>query len=131
MKNLEIESTARTPYIKMDSVKGEIEFAGRSIPEDSVDFYSPVFLWLEEYARHKHKSTVFRFKLEYINTSSSKCMLNIFEMIEQMYQNGWNVKVIWCEDEDGLEWDFGINPFTFPLIICDSDGYNIDANKVF
>jgi hypothetical protein len=121
MNNLQIVAGQRTPYVMLNYEKGELEFRGRSIPEDSVDFYTPVMDWLQEYSAQEKKPTTVKFYFEYINTSSSKCLLNIFECIENMHKNGWNVNVFWYEDEDGLEWDVDAYPFTFPMTICDAE----------
>ena len=58
----------------MDPDKGLIEIKGRSIPENSVEFYRSVNNWLNEYAQGDMKPTKVRFQLEYFNTSSSKCI---------------------------------------------------------
>ena len=39
MDTITIEESAKTPYILMDPEKGVIEIKGRSIPENSVEFY--------------------------------------------------------------------------------------------
>lgn len=84
----------------MDPDKGLIEIKGRSIPENSVEFYRSVNNWLNEYAQGDMKPTKVRFQLEYFNTSSSKCILDIFKKLEVMYRKGWDVNISWCYDED-------------------------------
>ncbi len=42
MEIIKIEATPKTPMIYFDSEKGHIELRGRSIPENSLDFYIPM-----------------------------------------------------------------------------------------
>jgi len=46
MEALSIDGTAKTPSVKFDGQEGVIEIKGRSIPENSIEFYKPlVELW--------------------------------------------------------------------------------------
>lgn len=100
METITIEESSKTPYIMMDPDKGLIEITGRSIPENSIEFYKPLVNWLTEYSQGDMKATKVRFQLEYFNTSSSKCILDIFKRLEAMYRKGWNINISWCYDED-------------------------------
>ena len=42
MDKISIEGTPKTPGIKLDPEAGIIEISGRSIPENSIEFYKPV-----------------------------------------------------------------------------------------
>ncbi len=84
----------------MDPEKGNVEIKGRSIPENSVEFYKPLITWLTEYSAEEPKPTKVKFQLEYFNTSSSKCILDIFKRLEAMYRKGWDIAISWCYDED-------------------------------
>ncbi len=100
METITLQESPKTPYILMDPEKGLIEIKGRSIPENSVEFYRSVNNWLNEYAQGDMKPTKVRFQLEYFNTSSSKCILDIFKKLEAMHRKGWDVNISWCYDED-------------------------------
>ena len=49
MNNISITATKHTPEIKIDISKGLFSIKGRSLAEDSVDFYSNIFSFLKEY----------------------------------------------------------------------------------
>lgn len=100
METITIEESSKTPYIYMDADKGLIEIKGRSIPENSIEFYKPLINWLTEYSEQEQKTTQIKIKLEYFNTSSSKCILDLFKRLEQMYRNGWTIEIYWYYDED-------------------------------
>ena len=100
MENLIIQSSQKTPTINFDCNSGKLEIAGRSIPENSVEFYRPVLEWLDQYEKSPSDETEFIFKLEYFNTSSSKCILDIFRKLETVAETGSNIKIKWFFDED-------------------------------
>jgi hypothetical protein len=106
MENLFIEGTLRTPTILLEADKGKIEFSGRSIPENSIEFYRPVVEWVEKYLEEPNERTTILIKLEYFNTSSSKSLYEIFKKFEGVFKSGKNVLVRWFyeqEDEDMQE----------------------------
>ncbi|HRS19784.1 MAG TPA: DUF1987 domain-containing protein, partial [Bacteroidales bacterium] len=106
MKNIEIEGSPKTPEINFNAETGVIEIKGRSIPENSIEFYKPMIDWLEEYATAPKPKTIVNIQLEYFNTSSSKCILDVFKKLEVISKNGNDVQVNWYyeeDDEDMLE----------------------------
>lgn len=100
MRNLIIEPTSKTPKIILNADVNVFEVSGRSIPEDSVGFYRKVMDWIDEYAKNPNPKTNFKFQLEYFNTSSSKCLLDVFRRLEKMYKSGHQIEITWCYDAD-------------------------------
>jgi hypothetical protein len=49
MEPIIIEGTPKTPTVKFDASAGVFEIKGRSIPENSVEFYKPLVDWLDGY----------------------------------------------------------------------------------
>lgn len=106
MEPISIEGTAKTPSVKFDAEKGIISIKGRSIPENSIEFYKPLVDWLEDYAKSPLKKTIVNIQLEYFNTSSSKCILDVFKKLEVIHNDTSEVIVNWYyeeDDEDMLE----------------------------
>ncbi len=106
MEPIQIEGTPKTPTIKFDSATGVFEIKGRSIPENSVEFYKPLIDWLDLYKETPNNKTVVNIKLEYFNTSSSKCILDVFKKLETIHKAKNEVEVNWYyeeDDEDMLE----------------------------
>ncbi|MBL0105588.1 MAG: DUF1987 domain-containing protein [Bacteroidetes bacterium] len=107
MSNLIIEESIKTPSISFRRETGTLELKGKSIPENSLEFYRPVYEWLDNYAQSPSTETELRVRLEYFNTSSSKCLLDIFRRLESLHSGGKSkVKVSWfydSEDEDMME----------------------------
>lgn len=103
MTDLEIQGTNKTPSVHFSAAKGHLELKGRSIPENSLDFYKNLITWAENYARKPKSETVVHVRLEYFNTSSSKCLLDLFKKLETANSK---VEIHWYyeqDDEDMLE----------------------------
>jgi hypothetical protein len=106
MDRLEIEATNSTPKIFFDKESGKFEISGKSFPEECRVFYSPVYVWLEEYAQNPNEETIFKFKMEYFNSASSLIILEILNILETIKKNGKKVTILWNHlsiDEDMLE----------------------------
>ena len=106
MEALIIEGTAKTPSVKFEAGQGSVEIKGRSIPENSIEFYKPLVDWLEEYGKSPAALTKVNIQLEYFNTSSSKCILDVFKKLETIYKAKNEVIINWYyeeDDEDMLE----------------------------
>ncbi|HMW00938.1 MAG TPA: DUF1987 domain-containing protein [Acidobacteriota bacterium] len=106
MENLIVDKTKVTPQVSFDAATGIMEIAGESYPENSMQFYQPVFKWLQEFFSSEPGSATFNFKLEYFNTSSSKCILNILEILEDAHSEGHTIELNWYyreDDDDMLE----------------------------
>lgn len=106
MEPISIEGTAKTPTVKFNSEEGVIEIKGRSIPENSVEFYKPLVDWLEDYKKSPLPKTMVNIQLEYFNTSSSKCILDVFKKLEAIHKGKNEVEINWYyeeDDEDMLE----------------------------
>jgi hypothetical protein len=78
--NLEIESTGSTPEVVLDILSKRLEIKGICTPENPRHFFDPIFLALEQYHKVEHELTI-EICLDYFNTGSSKCLLNLFYMI--------------------------------------------------
>jgi hypothetical protein len=92
--------------VHFDPASGLLELKGRSIPENSIDFYKPLIDWIEKYGRNPNAKTALHVQLEYFNTSSSKCILDVFKRLEPIRSAGNEVTVLWhyeADDEDMLE----------------------------
>lgn len=103
MENLIIKGEAKTPTIEFNYDSGELVISGRSIPENSIEFYKPVIEWLELLKVSDKDRIVLDIKLEYFNTSSSKCILDVFKKLEEIKGVGKEANIRWffeSDDED-------------------------------
>ena len=95
MESLILEQTDRLPGIFFDKTAGKFEIKGSSFPEDSRVFYNPVLDWLAKYEQNPNDFTLFIFKMEYFNSSSSLMILEMLNSLERVFQTGKKVKVYW------------------------------------
>ena len=101
-----LEASPKTPKIDFNPSADTFLMAGRSIPENSIEFYRALLDWLEKYVQNPLEYTIFEVKLEYFNTSSSKCLVEIFRKLERIHSEGKSVSIEWYyeeEDEDMQE----------------------------
>ena len=107
MDPIKIEGSPKTPAVFFDATAGHIEIKGRSIPENSIEFYKPLVDWLDAYASAAKPVTSVNIQLEYFNTSSSKCILDVFKKLEFIHNGGSSqITINWHyeqDDEDMLE----------------------------
>jgi len=101
MENLIIEGTKTKPYVKFLAEEGVLEIGGESYPENALEFYEIVEKWLNSYLPDcGDKEVVFNFRMVYFNTSSSKAILDILDILEKRFKKGGNIKVYWYYEED-------------------------------
>lgn len=99
MNPLVIEQTDDTPKIVFDSENDIFEISSRSLPEDSINFYAPVIEWLKNYVLSPKEESNFVFHFEYVSTSSTKQVMKLFIMINELAKTK-KVNVHWKYDKD-------------------------------
>ncbi|MCQ2202627.1 MAG: DUF1987 domain-containing protein [Bacteroidales bacterium] len=93
------EQEERFPLITYDDNTLTIE--GRSFMDDAVGFYRNILARIKNELPTDHLLTVFN--LEYFNTSSSKCILEIFRFLYDQFEQGKDVRVEWYYSERFVE----------------------------
>lgn len=98
--------TRITPLVFFDPTRGLLELRGKSSPENAISFYSNLIMGLEKFAMESNVNLVANFKLEYFNTSSSKCIFDVLKKVSLVKKQGKIISINWyyeAEDEDMLE----------------------------
>lgn len=103
MDTLKIEATNDTPEIILDAEKSIFKISGKSYPEDTKDFYSPVLKWIEEYVRECKTETSISFELTYFNSSSYKPILDLLNKLKEVRSNNCRFNVQWHYKEGDLD----------------------------
>ena len=98
MNVLNIEGSQSTPSISADWDQGRLAMQGDSYPENSFEFFAPVIDWIERYLKESAAPFTLELRLIYMNTSSVKAMMDIFDMLEDAHGQGRKVSVNWYYD---------------------------------
>ena len=94
------ESSRTTPLINFDPKSGVLEMRGRSSPENAIQFYHRLIQNLEQFSESDHESLTAVFAFEYFNTSSAKCLFDVFKKLVKIRQGGKDLLINWFYDED-------------------------------
>ena len=86
--------------MNFDPEEGILELKGRSSPENAIQFYQQLLINLEEFAESGRENFVANFAFEYFNTSSSKCLFDVFKRLNKMIDNDIELTINWFYEED-------------------------------
>lgn len=100
MLDLQIARSSNTPKVEFTAAEGLLSIEGRSIPENPNEFYKPLIQWASEYFKNPLKTTKISIKLEYINSGSSKSLLELLRMIREQHLSGNTCEIKWHYEED-------------------------------
>jgi len=97
--NLMLNATQSTPSISADWDSGVLSMSGDSYPENAFEMYSDVIQWVERFLSDKGTPLNLELSLLYLNTSSIKSVMDIFDLLEEAFQNSRAVSVYWYYEE--------------------------------
>ncbi|MCK5028154.1 MAG: DUF1987 domain-containing protein [Bacteroidales bacterium] len=111
MNSLKIEATTFTPEINFDITNNTLSFLKVSKPGNAIDFYKPVFEFIDNFEKSKVKSKIAKelvidFNFDYFNTATAKIIYELLEKFKNIQEQGVNVIINWYyhpEDDDLLE----------------------------
>lgn len=99
MAKLLILATDESPQIMFDPSRGILDIFGKSLPENISDFYSPLEQAVVEYIDDPQPETTISFDLVYLNSASTKRILEIICHFEKLYNSGGKVIFNWYYDQ--------------------------------
>ena len=104
MNTLRLEATDKTPEVRFDPEKGQLEIIGCSIHENADKFYSPLWDRIDAYSGAPAQRTLVRISLNYFNSSSAKYLLDILKRLDDLHASGTSkVSVEWTYEEGDLD----------------------------
>ena len=98
MNDFSIPGSQSTPAIQSDWEKGIVSMQGDSYPENSYELFHQVYEWIERFLGEAAHPLSLELRLLYLNTSSIRAMMDIFDLLEAAYQEGRQVAVNWYYD---------------------------------
>lgn len=102
MDALIIEPTEDTPEVILNPKENIFLLSERSLPENAIEFYKPIFNWLNKYKEKPIDKTEFTFKLDYFNTASAKQITKILLLLEVIAKSN-TVNVNWYYQKEDLD----------------------------
>lgn len=112
MDVFDVKATPRTPSVRLDRAQGVLEIRGVSLPDNTPEFFNPLMCKIDEYISSSLRHIKVYLHLEYLNTSSSKMLLDIFKKLSALD----SVEFHWfynADDEEMLE--YGRN---YEMLLC-------------
>lgn len=98
LKDLDIAASQSTPGVRADATGGVLRMSGDSYPENAFELFDPVIGWVETYLAQGEAPLRLELRLLYLNTSSVRAMMDIFDLLEAAHARGRDVAVCWYYD---------------------------------
>ncbi|WP_444678156.1 biofilm regulation phosphoprotein SiaC [Halomonas sp. E19] len=96
--DLNISGSQSTPTIVSDWQAGMLSMQGDSYPENSFELFDSVIDWVQRFLAEETRPLTLTLALIYLNTSSVKAMMDIFDLLEEAHQGGRGIQVTWHYD---------------------------------
>jgi len=101
MDTLIINKTKSTPQIIIDCDKGIVELEGSCMPEDSVDFFKPVYDKVDCFQKMSNQKVTVTLNVDYVNSGALKAFIDLFIKFKELGFN--NVNITWMVEADDEE----------------------------
>jgi hypothetical protein len=100
MEDLIIEATRSSPEIRFDAAARCLTLRGESYPENAATFYAPVFARVQALLDDLRPGESVEVELEigYLNSSSTKVILNLLDLLDLAAWKGASIRVTWRYD---------------------------------
>lgn len=95
MELLNLVASISSPAVYFDPENGQLSMSGESYPENTFEFYVPIISWLKAFIAKTDLAITLNLELAYLNTGSVKCLMDIFDLLEDAFQEGREISVIW------------------------------------
>lgn len=131
LETFKVDATESTPYICFNPETNVLTLKGNSYPENSYEFYKPVREWLKQYLDQLSGTAILDLELIFLNTSSSRVLLSIFEMLEKEYSDNKQIIVNWHNNSDNemgqVYYEYFKGHLSIPFhIIEDKNNVNVE-----
>jgi len=101
MNDLIIPGSISSPTVRLDANRGSMELSGESYPQNAFDFFDPIIEWARQFLRESPSPLALELHLSYLNTSSTKCVIDLLDLLEGAHKAGRRVQVAWyCDPEN-------------------------------
>ena len=95
-----LERTHDCLGVDCNPAEGSLVLEGSSYPEDAFSFFEPIRRWVETYLATKPKKLELTCRIDYLSSSSSKCLFDLFDTIAGMTPGDGTAAVRWIYPVD-------------------------------
>ncbi len=100
MESLDLPQTRTTPRVSFAPQTRTLTLQGESYPENSFQFFEPILAWVDGYLGERREAITIAVNMPYMNSSSTKCMLDLLDRFEDAWRHGQPVLMHWYYDPD-------------------------------
>lgn len=101
LEPLIITNTIRTAGVNFDAEKAMLFIKGNSIPENSDEFFQPLYDWVDKFKMGHNGKVTLRIFMTYFNTSTIRHIIGIMKRLIQRY--GKDLTIIWAYEKGDEE----------------------------
>jgi len=99
VENLFIAKTKYTPEIQF-LISGQLSIKGLSLLENSYEMYQKSIEWLRDFGKRPACNINLNLKLEYLDTSSVRSVVDIVKLLNSFKELGFKVRINWYYEKD-------------------------------
>jgi len=92
---LHIQATSTTPEVHIDPSTARISIEGSSYPSHPEAFFQPIIDHIQQWVDLGVNELNIVFALHYVNTSSSKYLLRLLQLLDKAYAPGKKFELHW------------------------------------
>jgi hypothetical protein len=96
--NLSVAATQSTPAIQASWDSGLLQMSGESYPENTYELFSEVIAWVDAFLTETALPLRLELHLNYLNTSSIRAMIDVFDRLQMAFDDGRDLAVVWLYD---------------------------------
>lgn len=93
------EQSKNSPGVSYNPGTATLKIVGRSIPENPEAVYKPLRDWINRFFSFSDKLKI-EINLEYINSGSSKHLLEFLRLLKDYDESGKSLSIVWLYEED-------------------------------
>ena len=102
MSLLYLRPSRTTPLVILDDASGNCYLIGDSMPENSMEFYGQLMVWMDRHLPTMAGPVRWHFRMQYFNTSSTKGLYQMLARVKTEILAGKQHEILW-DVENGDE----------------------------
>jgi hypothetical protein len=96
--DIHLAATQSTPEVRTDWRDGVLWMTGESYPENTYEIFDGIISWVDRFLVETDRELRLDLRLSYLNTSSIRAMIDIFDRLQAAHEQGRALSVLWLYD---------------------------------